>query len=618
MNILGSISGSGDVKELGRAKLPLLCDEIRRFLVENVSVTGGHLSSNLGAVELTVALHRVYDSERDRIVFDVGHQSYVHKILTGRRDDFGSLRALGGLSSFPKPCESGSDAFIAGHASNSISVALGMARARSLMGEAYDVVAVIGDGALTGGLAYEGLSDAGESGEPLVLILNDNGMSIDPNVGGIVKLLGRLRMKSRYLAFKRLYRKTVGRIKPVYRVLHRIKEHIKSLVFPAVSMFEDMGLYYIGPVDGHNVERVETALRWARDLRIPVLLHVVTQKGKGYAPAEADPETYHGVGAFDPAVGVERREKNDFSRTFGETMLELAAEDPAVVAITAAMASGTGLTAFAARYPRRFFDVGIAEEHAAAMAAGMAKQGAKPVFAVYSTFLQRSYDMLIHDIALQQLHVVLAVDRAGLVGQDGETHHGTFDIAYLGSVPGMTILCPSSFAELRAMLRRAVLELDGPVAVRYPRGGEGDYRDDAGPAPTVTLRPGTDVTLVGYGILINEVLAAAGLLAEAGISAEVIKLNCVKPLDLEPVLASLARTGRLVAAEDVCAAGCVGQSVLAAAAARGMALPASRLLNMGSGIVTHGGVQALYALKGVDARGIAAAATELVRGGVGA
>jgi 1-deoxy-D-xylulose-5-phosphate synthase len=443
-------------------------------------------------------------------------------------------------------------------------------------------------------------------------------MSINPSVGGIEKLLGRLRMKSRYLAFKRFYRKTVGRITPLYRVLHRIKEHVKSLVFPAVSMFEDMGFYYIGPVDGHDVEHLETALRWARDLKIPVLVHVMTQKGRGYAPAEADPETYHGVGAFDPAVGVELKEKSDFSRTFGETMLELAEADPTVVAITAAMASGTGLTAFAARYPKRFFDVGIAEEHAAAMAAGFAKQGAKPVFAVYSTFLQRSYDMLIHDVALQRLHVVLGVDRAGLVGHDGETHHGTFDIAYLGSVPGMTVLCPSSFAELRTMLRHAVMEMDGPVAVRYPRGGEGDYRGDSGPAACVTMRRGTGLTLVSYGILINEALTAADLLAESGISAEVIKLNCVKPLDSAPILDSLKKTGRLLMVEDVCAAGCIGQNVLAEAAAGRVDLLASRLLNMGSGVVTHGGVQALYALKGVDARGIAAAGAELMRGGEGA
>lgn len=614
MNILDSIFTSEDVKELGSAKLSMLCADIREFLIKNISETGGHLSSNLGAVELTVAIHRVYDTRRDRVVFDVGHQSYVHKILTGRQNEAKSLRKLGGMSSFPKPCESGDDAFISGHASNSISAALGMARARTLKGEDYDVLAVIGDGALTGGLAYEGLSDAGESGEPMVVVLNDNGMSIDPSVGGMENLLGKLRVKPRYLAFKRFYRRTVGKIKPLYRFSHKVKEKIKRLLLRG-CMFEDLGMYYMGPIDGHDVARITSALKWARDQQMPVLLHVMTRKGKGYAPAERDPEIYHGVSPFDPERGVEVHPKEDFSAVFGNALLSIAGQNDSVTAITAAMASGTGLSPFAAAFPNRFFDVGIAEGHAVTMAAGMAKQGLTPVFAVYSSFLQRSYDMLLHDLALQQLHVVLAVDRAGLVGRDGETHHGTFDIAYLGSVPGMKILCPSSFRELEEMLWRAVMETEGPVALRYPRGGEGEFVTSAGNSPAAVLRQGTDLSIVSYGIMINEALGAARLLEAEGISAEVIKLNSVRPLDTGTILASLEKTKRLIAAEDVCAAGCVGQNILAAAASKGMALSGSKLLNLGSGIVTHGEVSELYAEKGIGASGIASAARALLEGG---
>lgn len=615
MGILEQIHSPADLKALPESEIPALCAQLRDFLVNSVSRTGGHLASNLGAVELTVAIHRVYNTEKDRLVFDVGHQSYVHKILTGRMAAFDSLRQFGGIAGFPKPSESIHDAFVAGHASTSISVALGMARARTQRGENYDVVALIGDGALTGGLAYEGLADAGQSGEPLVILLNDNGMSINKNVGGMATLLSKQRIMPGYLRFKEFYRSTVGRIKPLYRALHRVKEDVKARLLPD-NMFVDMGFCYIGPVDGHNEAELERTLRWARDLRQPVLLHVVTKKGKGVSYTEQAPDKYHGVGSFDPNTGTIPAAKPDFSKVFGETLTALAREDPGLAAITAAMCSGTGLCPFAEQYPERFYDVGIAEGHAVTMSAAMAKQGLRPVLAVYSSFLQRAYDMLLHDVALQRLHVVLGVDRAGIVGNDGDTHNGCFDVSYLSSVPYMTIFCPSCFAELREMLRLALYETEGPVAVRYPRGGEGAYHE-MHTEPAARLRSGSDVTIVTYGILINEALAAAQCLEERGIAAEVLKLGRIQPLETEAVLASLRKTGRLIVVEDVCEAGCVGTRLLAAAAESEIAISGSLLLNLKNGLVPHGDTGVLMAHCGLDAAAIAEAACKLVAGGEG-
>lgn len=611
MSILENINSPEQLRRLDESQLPELCAELRHFLIENVSKTGGHLASNLGAVELTVALHRVYDTSRDRIVFDVGHQSYVHKILTGRKDKFYSLRTLGGISGFPKPCESNDDAFIAGHASNSISVALGMARARTLMHEDYAVAAVIGDGALTGGLAYEGLSDAGESGEPLVVILNDNGMSISSNVGGIARLLSRSRVRPGYLNFKRFYRKTVGKVPPLYRFAHNVKEKVKSLILHT-GMFEDMGFNYLGPIDGHDVVKLETALRWARELGEPVLLHVITQKGKGYGFAEESPGLYHGVNPFDPEKGVTPPASRDFSAVFGEELCRMAEKNDRLVAITAAMTAGTGLEKFAESYPDRFFDVGIAEGHAVTMAAGMAKQGLVPVAAIYSTFLQRAYDMLIHDIALQKLHVVLGVDRAGIVGRDGETHNGVFDVNYLTSVPNMAIFCPSSFAELRDMLHLAVEKVKGPVAVRYPRGGEGVYRSTTAKEPVAVLREGDDICIVSYGIMINQCLKATKLLEKRGYSVKLVKLNLINPLDCERLVSLAAGCGRMLVVEDECNAGCVGERLLCAAEKCGVLFESARLLNLGSGIVTHGSPERLYSVLGLDAESIANTAEEMI------
>ena len=561
--MLESIHSPSDVKRLNSTQTRQLCDELRTFLVRSVAKTGGHLASNLGVVELTVAIHRVFDTSRDRLVFDVGHQCYVHKILTGRREQMDTLRQFGGLSGFPKPYESVHDAFMAGHASNSVSVALGMAKARTMRHENYDVIALIGDGALGGGLSFEGLNNAGASGEPMIVILNDNGMSIAPNVGAVSRHLSRLRTKPGYYEFKKRYRQLLGN-GPVggklYRISHDVKTALKKTLLPDSSMFESMGFSYMGPVDGHDVEALTQSLQWAREQRCPVLLHVRTVKGKGYSLAEERPADYHGVSPFDPVTGKPlRTAKMDFSHVFGQELTALAGEDGRVCAITAAMQEGTGLTEFARKYPDRLFDVGIAEGHAVSMAGGMAKQGLVPVFAVYSSFLQRGYDQLLQDVALDGLHVVLGVDRAGLVGADGETHHGCFDALYLSQVPHMTVLCPASFAELRQMLRRAVLELTGPVAVRYPRGGEGAYQDCCGNETFTQVRPGADCTILTYGVLINEALAAAELLHEAGVETRVVKLNAIAPLDGNAVLAALGSEKRLLVLEDCVGSGCVGQ-----------------------------------------------------------
>ena len=604
LEILDKINSPDDLRALSLGETERLADELRDFLVEKVSQNGGHLASNLGAVELTIALHRVYNTERDRIVFDVGHQSYVHKILTGRRDEFDSLRRFGGLSGFPKPSESEHDAFIAGHASNSVSVALGMARARTLLGGDYDVAAVIGDGALSGGLAYEGLSNAGASGERMVVILNDNEMSISPNVGGVSRLLSRLRVRSGYLDFKRNYRRVMRRFPKLYSFNHRVKEAVKRLFIPD-NTFSEMGFYYLGPVDGHDIKQLESALRMARDFDRPVLLHVKTRKGKGYPLAEADPAVYHGVSPFDPKIGV-KKGGDGFSDVFGSELSRLARDDERIVAITAAMASGTGLAPFSREFPERFFDVGIAEGHAAAMSAGLAKQGMTPVFAVYSCFLQRAYDMLIHDIALQRLHVVLGVDRAGLVGSDGETHHGVFDVSYLRSVPYMTVLCPASFAELRTMLDMAVHDIKLPVALRYPRGGEGRYKGDSSLETATALTDGGDVAIIVYGPMTNEALDAADILREKGVGARVIKVNIINPLPVSRIAQLCAPCRAALVAEDVCAHGSVGEEL------RGELAQPVKLLNLGHGVVTHGSVRELLHSLCLDGEGIAAAAETLL------
>ena len=617
--ILENIHSPADVKALRKDQLPQLCQELRSFLIESVSQTGGHLAANLGAVELTVAIHRVFDTASDRLVFDVGHQCYVHKALTGRQELFATLRQFGGLSGFPKPYESGHDAFIAGHASNSVSVALGMARARTLQKKDYSVLALIGDGALTGGLAYEGLNDAGASHEPLIVILNDNGMSINPNVGAMPGHLARLRSKPAYYHFKKWYRGLFGKHPEqncIYRFNHKIKSSLKKTLWPGSTLFEDMGFTYLGPIDSHDLPRLCDVLQWAKELNSPVVVHVNTVKGKGYPFAEQNPSKFHGVSPFAPETGLVKKPSGEsFSSVFGKALADCAARDSRVCAVTAAMADGTGLSGFAKEFPERFFDVAIAEGHGVSMSAGLASQGMIPVFAVYSTFLQRGYDELIHDVSLEHLHVVLAVDRAGLVGADGETHHGCFDVLFLSEIPGFTVLCPASFAELRSMLRQAVFELDGPVAVRYPRGGEGVFQADTSDKPIVSLRQGSDVTLASYGILVNHLLEAAELLAADGIQAEVVKLNRVSPLEHDVVCDALGNRKRLLVLEDSFGAGCVGQRLAAILAEHGMAPEKLILKNLGKTYAPEGSVSQLEYSRGLDAAGVAAAVREAMNDG---
>ena len=603
--ILDNITSPADLRGLSYDTLNVLCASLREFIVDSVSRTGGHLASNLGVVELAVALEREFDSSRDRIIYDVGHQSYVHKILTGRRDRFDTLRQYGGLSGFMKPEESPTDPCVTGHASDSVSVALGMAHARTLKNQKYHVVAVIGDGALTGGMAYEALSNAGTSGEPLLVVLNDNNMSIAQNVGGLSRHLARLRVSPQYLHAKFRVKERLARIPggaAVSRTISRAKARIKSFVLPN-SLFEQMGFIYLGPVDGHDLKSVCELLAQAKKIKKPVLLHVMTQKGRGYAPSEQQPEKYHGVSQFDPVTGAFQAEKKeDFSACFGRELCAMAEKDARICAITAAMPSGTGLTRFASRFPSRFFDVGSAEEHAVAMAAGMAAQGLVPVVAMYSTFLQRAYDQLVHDVAIEGLHVVLCVDRAGIVGADGATHNGVLDIAFLRSIPGMKIFCPSNFSELRSMMTRAIYHEDGPAAIRYPRGGEGAFRRDTAQEALACVREaaGHTLTLLTHGALVNEALAAAELLESRQIRAQVYKVNEFSDA-LEQTLAEQkdALAGWCVVVEDNVQSGGLGEWVAAHRTER------TDLLNTGDRFLPHGGVGEIYRCCGIDAEGIA-------------
>lgn len=623
MSILESIQGHQDLVNINEKQREQLCQEIRDFLVSKVSRTGGHLASNLGVVELTVAIETVFDTAADRLVFDVGHQSYVHKLLTGRQAGFDSLRQFQGIAGFPKPSESESDAFVAGHASSSVSIALGMARARTLLRDNYNVIALLGDGAATGGMVYEGLNDAAVSNEPMIVILNDNEMSIDHNVGGMASHLSKLRTKQRYLGMKAWYRSFTSKVpggKFVFRVTRSIKDRLRRMMIPT-TIFENMGFTYLGPVDGHDLENLIMLLRVARDMKRPVLLHVLTQKGRGYKPAEEQPMVFHGVGKFDPETGETSGGKSgSFSEVFGQTMLELAEGNDRLCAITAAMPGGTGLLPFMEKFPTRAFDVGIAEEHAVSMAGGLAKQGMIPVVVLYSTFLQRSYDMILQDVAMLGLHVVFAVDRAGLVGEDGETHHGVFDVGFLRQVPGMKVLCPASTGELSRMLQWSVTEQKGPVAIRYPRGGNRKYAACAwGNVLSVATegamychRKGTDVMLVTYGTMLDHVMDAAQLLESRGISTGVIRLLSVAPLPIKQILNCLTDNQAVVVVEEVCG-GCGIREDLSCAIRRNLPEIKVEGIDLGRRYVTHGAMDALYRQYGLDAESIADYAQEVLK-----
>lgn len=618
MNILERINGHQDLLTLSDKERTQLCAEIREFLISNVSKTGGHLAGNLGAVELSVAIETVYNTMEDRLVFDVGHQSYVHKLLTGRRADFAHLRQYGGIAGFPKPSESDADSFVAGHASSSVSIALGMARARTLQNQKYDVVALIGDGALTGGMAYEGLNDAAVSGEPMVIILNDNEMSIGKNVGGLSRHLSRLRSSDNYLDAKRIYRRVMKQLpggEAVYRFTSRIKNRLKQLLLNT-TIFENMGFTYLGPADGHDLPGLISLLTAAKELNEPVLVHVITKKGCGYKFAEEDPAKFHGIGKFDPETGKKLAPKvKTFSDSFGEVMIELAQKNDKVCAITAAMPGGTGLLNFQKQFPKRTFDVGIAEEHAVSMAGGLAKQGMIPVLALYSTFLQRGYDQIMQDIALLQLHVVLAIDRAGVVGDDGPTHHGVFDIGFLRQVPGMRILNPVSLAEQQDMLRWAVEECTGPVAIRYPRGTEGSYTASDWQGPDHDLvkchRQGKDVTLITYGSMLGNVMAAAEELSEQGIEATVLRLLTVSDLPAAEIAEKLSEKHNVIVVEEVCS----GSGIRGALALELCKICADcRIdgIDLGRDFVPHGAQKELYKHCGLDASSIAAYTKEVL------
>ena len=604
MSILETIKDHDSLISLRKEEQTLLCDEIREFLVSNVSKTGGHLASNLGVVELTVAIETVFDTRKDRLVFDVGHQSYVHKMLTGRQADFSHLRQFGGISGFPKPSESDTDSFVAGHASSSISIALGMARARTLLKQDHHVIALLGDGAATGGMVYEGLNDAAESREKMIIILNDNEMSIDKNVGGMSRHLSLLRTKEQYFGAKRRYRMLMDKIpggKAIYGFTKRIKDRIKRMVLPA-TIFENMGMRYLGPVDGHDLPGLISLLRIARDIRGPVVIHAVTKKGCGYLPAESDPSRFHGIGKFDPATGASLAAKKEtYSDSFGKIMLELAKENDRLCAITAAMPGGTGLIEFMKQYPKRTFDVGIAEEHAVSMAGGLAKQGMIPVVALYSTFLQRAFDQIMQDVALLGLHVVFAVDRAGLVGDDGATHHGVFDVGFLRQIPGMTVLSPSSTAEQRDMLRWAVKEYNGPITVRYPRGGDGNYVDSCwdGKSSVVNHRRGGKAVLITYGNMQENVLEAADELKEQGIEVGVVRLMRVHPLPVSALEAALAGYESAIVVEETCKGSGVFETV---SGAMWDINPNCRVFdkNLGDHFVSHGSVAELRRKHGLD------------------
>ena len=622
--LLDTINSPADVKALTEEQLVQLAGEIRQLIIEVTSKNGGHLAPNLGVVELSLALHKVFSTPKDKIVYDVGHQAYIHKIVTGRRDMFHTLRQYGGLSGFPKRSESEHDAFGVGHSSTSISAALGMAVARDVKGEDYDVVAVIGDGSMTGGMAFEALNNAGDLRKRMIVVLNDNEMSISKNVGAMSEYLYQLRTGETYNRIKHDLEGWLGNVDfggDVLKVLRRIKGSVKNLMLPT-CIFEELGFTYLGPIDGHDIHSLIEVLEAAKNLDEPVLIHVITKKGKGYAPAEESPNKFHGTGPFEVATGKKIANPNapiTYTEVFGNTVIELAKEDENIVAITAAMPDGTGLTPFSKEFPKRFFDVGIAEQHAVTAAAGMAAAGLNPVVAIYSTFMQRAYDSVMHDICMQNLHVSLCLDRAGLVGDDGFTHHGVFDYAYLRSMPNMTVMAPKDEDELRHMLKTAV-GMNGPVAVRYPRGsGVGVALSDSlntlpiGKAEV--LREGSDVSLWAIGTMVESAMKLAEKLAEQGINAGVVNMRFAKPIDKELLLAHAEKYKNIVTLEEGCLRGGVGSAVLEALNEARL-LGTCKVLNFGipDEFILHGDKQRLFQDIGLDVETMASKVTAFVKG----
>ena len=561
--MLEKINSPEDIKKLSLNEKEELAQEIRNYILEVVSKNGGHLASNLGIVELTLALHTVFNVPEDKIIWDVGHQSYVHKIITGRREELRTLRKFKGIAGFPKTNETESDCFNTGHSSTSISAALGMARALELQGKKNDVIAVIGDGALTGGMALEALNDAGFSDCNITVILNDNEMSISPNTGGLNQFLGKLRTKKLYTRTNKLIKGRITKIpivgKPTVKIIQQIKRAIKQLVINRMY-FEDIGFTYLGPVDGHNMEKLESILKTSKQVKGPVLIHVLTTKGKGYKYAEENPDKFHATGAFDIETGKSIKSKaTDYSKVFGNKLIELAKQNEKIVAITAAMKDGTGLSEFQKQFPKRFFDVGIAEQHAVTMAAGMAKEGLIPIVPIYSSFYQRAYDQVIHDIAMQNLPVIMCVDRAGIVGADGETHQGLLDMAFFKLVPNLTIMAPKDFRELEEMLEFAI-NLKKPVVIRYPRGGEDakikfEKHDKVELGTSETLQEGNDITIIAIGKMVAKAMHLANKIKSDNTeknkkSVEVINARFLKPFDTEKIKKSIEKTKNVITIED--------------------------------------------------------------------
>jgi 1-deoxy-D-xylulose-5-phosphate synthase len=617
--LLNDIKGPQDLKKLNLTQLEQVCDELRQGIISTVSKTGGHLGASLGVVELTVALHRVFATPTDKIVWDVGHQAYGHKLLTGRRDDFISLRCKGGVAGFPKQSESEHDMFGVGHASTAISAAVGFAAARDARKEKHSVIAVVGDGALTGGLSYEGLNNAGQLQTDMIVILNDNKMSISPNVGAISRYLTRITSGKHYNRLEADLWDLLGKIphgSKAQVLAGRIKESMKQLVVPTI-LFEELGFKYFGPLDGHDLPLMVDTLQAVRKLHGPILIHVLTTKGKGYRFAEEDGQKYHGVGKFDQSEGVKvvKPAVPSYTSVFGETLCQLAEKDSRVHGITAAMPSGTGVGKMKDAFPGRFHDVGIAEGHAVTFAAGLASAGQRPVVAVYSTFLQRAVDMVIHDVALQKLPVVFAVDRGGVVGEDGPTHHGVFDLTFMRMVPGMVVMAPRDEDQLRHMLATGLAHEDGPSCLRYPRGsGHGVAMDgEATPLPlgkSETLRQGTDVALLAVGSLVYPALEAASLLENEGISAEVVDMRFVKPLDEDLLHSVWSRHAHVVTLEENALAGGFGSAVLEWAANQG-AEDGPRVLTIGipDKFQPHASRGELLAELGFDAASLAGRVT---------
>lgn len=568
-NILDKVDNPEDLRKLNIKEKEQLATEIRKKVINTVSVTGGHLASNLGVTELTIALHSVFNTPKDKIVWDVGHQTYVHKILTGRKDKLDTLRQLGGISGFPKIKESEYDTFDTGHSSTSISVALGMARARDIKKEDNNIIAVIGDGALTGGMALEALNDAGNSKTKLIVVLNDNEMSISKNVGGISQFLTKMRTRKFYKKSNNSIRKALEKAPkigtPIIRLARRVKYSLKQLVLPNM-FFEDLGFKYLGPVDGHDIERIEWILKLAKKEQEPVLVHVITKKGKGYKPAEENPDKFHATGSFEIETGKPKKEKKkDYSAVFGEKLVELAKNNEKIVAITAAMTDGTGLKQFKEKYPDRFFDVGIAEQHAISLAAGMAKEGLKPVVPIYSSFYQRAYDQVIHDICIENMPVVMCVDRAGVVGNDGETHQGLLDLAFFNIVPNLKVMAPKDFEELEQMLEYAIT-LNSPVVIRYPRGGENEKvkfekHEEIIEGKAEILKEGKDVSIIAIGKMVAKGMEIAEKLEKQGKSVELINARFLKPFDKQKIIETITKTKNVITIEDASIIGGLGTKV---------------------------------------------------------